>query len=113
MTLGTAEIAPAMVAKGTSTDTAYSGLGIIFKVASHTTAKVPSEPMIRSFREKPLEFFTTLLPRVRTSPLGSTTFKARTASRVTPYLTARMPPALVEMLPPMVALFSPGSGQYR
>ena len=47
-------------------------------------------------------------------PSASTTSSPRTASRVTPYLRHRSPPALVAMLPPMVLMAAlAGSGAYR
>ncbi|OQA31126.1 MAG: hypothetical protein BWY57_02500 [Betaproteobacteria bacterium ADurb.Bin341] len=42
-------------------------------------------------------------PNETQSPLASTTFSASTASRAAPYLTARVPEALLAISPPMVA----------
>ena len=53
--------------------------------------------------------FTNLPPVRMTSPVGSTASSPSTWWRVTPYFTARMPPALVATLPPRLALFSPGN----
>src|SRR5437879_8851438 len=47
-----------------------------------------------------------------TSPVPSTASTPSTWWRVTPYFTARMPPALVATLPPSDALFSPGNTGY-
>ncbi len=47
-----------------------------------------------------------------TSPPGSTASRPSTWWRVTPYFTARMPPALVATLPPRLAEFSPGNTGY-
>ena len=50
-----------------------------------------------------------ILPPVRMiSPVGSTACNPSTLWRATPYLTARMPPALVPTLPPTLEDSSPG-----
>jgi hypothetical protein len=56
-----------------------------------------------------VEILATLPPVVTTSPEGSTASRPMTWLRVTPYFTARMPPALVLTLPPRLALYSPGN----
>jgi hypothetical protein len=56
--------------------------------------------------------FTTLPPQRITSPEASTASTPSTWWRVTPYFTARMPPALVPTFPPRLALYSPGNTGY-
>ena len=77
-------------------------------MASVTSARVPSEPMISWVRSYPVLSLTIFPPVRSTSPDASTASRPSTWWRVTPYLTARIPPALVAMVPPRLALISPG-----
>ena len=74
-----------------------------------TRARVPSDPTISWVRSYPLVDFTNLPPARITSPVPSTASMPSTWWRVTPYFTARMPPALVATLPPRLADCSPGN----
>ena len=69
-------------------------------MARVTSASVPSDPITSWVRSYPLVDFTNLPPVVITSPVPRTASRPRTWWRVTPYLTARIPPALVDTLPP-------------
>ena len=86
------------------------GAGRSFKVTWVRIHKVPSEPITRSFTSYPVVFFTTLDEKFMMDPSGMTASIQRTKSLVSPYRTAFMPPALVITLPPIEAVFSPGSG---
>ena len=107
---GTASNPSCSVLKGTNKLILSTGFGSNFKIAFVIIPNVPSLPIISCFRGYPVESFTTFRPNHSISPLGKTTSIALTQSLVTPYLTARIPPALVAIFPPIVALFSPGSG---
>src|SRR3546814_3612808 len=67
-----------------------------------TTPSVPSETIARWRRPEPLEFLTRPRPRSSSSPVPVTSLSPATHSRVLPWRSTRMPPALVAMLPPML-----------
>mmetsp|Transcript_4422 Transcript_4422/g.15514 ORF Transcript_4422/g.15514 Transcript_4422/m.15514 type:complete len:242 (-) Transcript_4422:24-749(-) len=69
--------------------------------AAVTSPSVPSAPMKSCFRSYPVVSFLSGLRTSRISPLAKTTSRPRTEPWSEPYLRYRMPPALVEMLPPM------------
>ena len=77
--------------------------GIKRSFAAVTMPNVPSEPMSNSFRSKPrLSFFSTVMPS-KTLPSASTASSPATCARIVPKRRTCVPPALVEMRPPMVA----------
>jgi len=78
------------------------GAGSSPTVISVITPRVPSDPTSNDVRSSPPTAFTVGGEVRITSPLASTTSSERTASRVTPYLTQRIPPALVATFPPSV-----------
>ena len=78
MIWGTASMADFISGKGTSRLRDTLGRGTSFSTASVMMHSVPSEPMTRSFRLYPELFLATAAPKVCTSPLGSTTVRART-----------------------------------
>src|SRR5882724_1606006 len=91
---GTSENTPSTVA-------AAVGSGNSLTVSSVITPNVPSvptKPATRSYAVTPLAV---RRPQRSTSPPISATSRPSTYSRVTPYLNARGPPALVDALPPI------------
>ena len=109
MITGTVRVRSASRGNGASTIDCRGGLGYSRNVASVTRASVPSEPVTSCVRSYPVEVFTNLPPDLSTVPSASTISSPRTLCLVTPYFTARDPPAFVPMLPPMDAVCSPGS----
>ena len=98
-------------AKPTRTELEASGRGMSLTVARVISPSLPSAPTNRRFRSRPTTSFWARPPMVSTLPPGITASTPSTQSRVTPYLTARRPPAQVEMFPPMVDIFTlAGSG---
>ena len=81
----------------------YSGCGSIFSVASRITPKVPSAPVNMWVKSNPVDLLGAMVPVSMTDPSAMATVRPRTKSLVVPYLTARMPLALVDIMPPMVA----------
>ena len=77
------------------------GSGSSFSHASVTIPSVPSEPMKMSRRLIPTEYFFSGNAPDTARPSASTAFSASTFSRVVPYLSARSPPALHAMFPPI------------
>jgi hypothetical protein len=66
------------------------------------TPRVPSEPVISAVRSYPATPLKVRWPVETRVPSASTTSRASTESRVTPYLAQRSPPAFVATFPPMV-----------
>ena len=64
------------------------------------TPSVPSEPMKSSLRLRDETFLIVFDPTWITLPSARTTSSARTQLIVTPWQTARNPPAFVAILPP-------------
>ena len=109
-TFGTMSAHSSRLLNGITSVQVQVGAGSSFNVTSVRIQRVPSEPMIRSFTSYPVVFFTTLDEKFMIDPSGITASIQRTKSLVSPYRTAFMPPAFVITLPPMEAVFSPGSG---
>ena len=75
---GTVSIASFKVLNGISKLIAFLGRGSNFNVAFVIKPKVPSEPIIRSFKEYPELFFTTFPPNSTIFPFGRTTSRPLT-----------------------------------
>ena len=88
--------------------TIFSGIGFSLSLISVITPKVPSEPINKFVKLYPEEVFFALEPVVIISPVGKTTVKPIVAVFMVPYLTAIVPEADVEHIPPIVAS-APGS----
>ena len=90
------------------------GMAISFSRRRVTTPRVPSAPTINLVSSSPAEDCLAREPTEPVSitwPSGRTTSRPNTQALVGPYLTARMPWALVEAIPPTVAMrLEPGSG---
>ena len=80
------------------------GLGRSRRTAFVITPKVPSPPINNCLRSYPVLFFNTLFSDDKIVPSARTTSTLSTISRVIPYRITRLPPALVDKLPPIVAL---------
>ncbi|MPM98066.1 hypothetical protein SDC9_145247 [bioreactor metagenome] len=78
------------------------GIGIRRRIALVTIPKVPSEPTISCVILYPVTFLIDLPPVFMILPSARTTSKPITKLCVTPYLTARIPPASSAILPPIV-----------
>src|SRR5215203_881314 len=80
---------------------------------SVNTPKVPSEPTKSPVRWYPAEDFIAIPPVRITVPSASTTSAPRTWSRITPYLTAFVPLALMPAIPPSEASQPGSTGKRR
>ena len=85
-----------------------SGIGDNLSWISVITPSVPSEPMNKFVKLYPAEVFFVLLPVFIISPFGRTTVNPVITVFIVPYLTAIVPEAEVEAIPP-IAAFAPGS----
>src|SRR6218665_3188502 len=77
------------------------GNGCNFRQAAVMTPKVPSEPMNRCLRSRPVLFLRSRYRPSQICPSGNTTSSPRTFSRVLPKRNTPVPPALVAILPPI------------
>ena len=91
----------AVLSKNAVTVRRATGIGRSRTVALTTMPRTPSEPTNSEVRSSPVTPLMERWPTVMRLPSARTTSRARTDSRVTPYLAHRSPPALVAMLPPM------------
>ena len=90
---------------------AFLGLVVSFSVTSVMIPRVPSEPHIRRASWYPEESLMVLVPQRTISPSALTKVSPMTKSLVAPYLTARIPEALLATMPPIWhASADPGDG---
>ena len=85
-----------------------SGIGFNFNCISVITPKVPSEPINNPVKLYPAEVFLALPPVLIICPSGKTIVNPKTFVLIVPYLTAIVPEAEVEHMPPIDAS-APGS----
>jgi len=101
----------AVVGKRANTVRRATGIGRIRTVAATITASVPSEPISSCVRSSPVTPLSDRWPVRSRVPSASTTSRARTDSRVTPYFAQWRPPAFVAKVPPRVEIAAlAGSG---
>lgn len=99
-----ADAPAAVVSKNADTVRRATGMGRSRTVARTTIPSTPSEPTNSETRSSPVTPLIDRWPTVMSSPSASTTSRASTDSRVTPYFAQRRPPALVATLPPIVEI---------
>ena len=87
--------------KATKTVVDTFGAGKSFNTALVIIPNVPSAPTKSCFKSYPVLSLRNALNPFQISPLGSTTSKPRTKSRVLPYLRTLTPPAFVDKFPPI------------
>ena len=85
-----------------------SGIGDNLNWTSVIIPKVPSDPINKLVKLYPAEVFLVLAPVLIISPLGKTTVKPEITVLIVPYLTAIVPEAEVDAIPPSAAS-APGS----
>ena len=85
-----------------------SGIGESFKCTSVIIPKVPSEPPNKFVKLYPADVFLARVPVFIISPLAKITVNPITTVRIVPYLTAIVPDAEHDAIPPKAA-FAPGS----
>ena len=85
-----------------------SGIGDNLSWTSVIIPSVPSDPINKFVKLYPAEVFLALPPVLIISPFGNTTVNPVITDFIVPYLTAIVPDADVEAMPPKDA-FAPGS----